>query len=134
MFRQKILFVMPIVLPLVVWGDVRIQGPRALLAEADRLAMLYNWPKAVPLYTQAQLLAETSGDDRTALLARIGYVCATASAGSDPGIREEVTAWLKDASIQADPQLMLRVMVTKAFLDRNSNEGAAKESWKQILD
>ena len=54
MRRQKLILVVPLLLSLIVYSDSRIQGPLKLLAEADRLAMLYNWPEAAPLYAQAE--------------------------------------------------------------------------------
>jgi hypothetical protein len=48
--------------------------PSRLLREADRLAMLYNWPKAAPLYAQAEALFTRSGDQKDALSARLGRI------------------------------------------------------------
>ena len=77
---RKPILVLPLLLPLVVCSDSRTQGPLTLLAEADRLAMLYNWPEAVPLYEQAESLFAQSGDRKNALAARLGYIWATADA------------------------------------------------------
>ena len=62
---QKLLLVLPILLlPLIVCRDSRIQESLRLLADADRLAMLYNWPKAAALYAQAESLFTQSGDKK----------------------------------------------------------------------
>ena len=134
MFRQRLLVILLIVfLPLAVYRDSRAQDSLRLLAEADRLAMLYNWPKAAPLYAQAESLFVQSGDKKNALFARLGYFWATADSGVNPGIRKEVATHLQDPLVQADPKLMLRGLVTQAVLDRNSNEIAAREPWAEIM-
>ena len=66
MIRQKVFLVVPILLPLLVCSDVRLQDSLRLLAEADRLAMLYNWPKAARSPPCAAL---TSGSSPVSLLA-----------------------------------------------------------------
>ena len=133
MRRQMLTLIVFLLLPMVVRSDSRPQGPLALLVEADRLAMLYNWPKAAPLYAQAESLFVQSGDKKNALFARLGYFWATADSGVNPGIRKEVATHLQDPLVQADPKLMLRGLVTQAVLDRNSNEIAAREPWAEIM-
>src|SRR5262249_19164464 len=133
-FRQRLLVILLIVfLPLAVCRDSRAQDSLRLLAEADRLAMLYNWPRAAPLYEQAESLFLQSGDKKNALFARLGYFWATADSGINPDIRKEVATHLQDPLVQADPKLMLRGLVTQAVLDRNSNEIAAREPWAEIM-
>ncbi len=90
MRRQMLTLIVFLLLPMAVRSDSRPQGPLALLAEADRLAMLYNWPKAAPLYAQAESLFVQSGDRKNALFARLGYFWATADSGVNPAIRKEV--------------------------------------------
>jgi hypothetical protein len=74
--RQKLILLIPLLL--VTSGDVRINGPQSVLAQADRLAMLNNWPKAAPLYSQAESLFRQSGDEKNALAAMLGYIRTTA--------------------------------------------------------
>src|SRR5437762_10460204 len=133
MRRQMFTLIVFLLLPMAVRSDSRPQGPLALLAEADRLAMLYNWPKAAPLYAQAESLFVQSGDKKNALFARFGYFWATADSGVNPDIRKEVATHLQDPLVQADPKLMLRGLVTQAVLDRNSNDIAAREPWAEIM-
>lgn len=133
MLRLKILLVAPVVLTLVACTHPRVQDPTKLLAEADRLALLYNWPKAAPLYAQAASRFERSGDKKNALLARLGYIWATADTGASPALTQEVALYLQDPQVQADPILMLRCLVTKAALDRDASESAARDDWEQVL-
>ena len=69
MRRHKLILVLFLLLPLVVRSDSPIQGPLKLLAEADRLALLYNWPGAAPRYAEAESLFAQSGDGKNALAA-----------------------------------------------------------------
>ena len=131
MFRR--LFILPVLLPLVLYGDNRIDESLRLLTEADQFALLYNWPQAAPLYAQAESLFKRAGDRKNAVLARLGYLWANADNGVSPTISNEVAGYLQDRLLQSDPKLMLRTLVTKAVLDRNTNETAARESWEQIL-
>jgi len=103
------------------------------LAQADRLATLYNWPEAAPFYAQAQSLFTQSGDKKNALSARLGYIWATANAGVSSAITKEVATYLQDPLVRADSRLRLRGLVAKAVLDKNANEGSARETWNEIL-
>lgn len=133
MLRRKLHLVALILLLLASCGQPRVQDPANLLAEADRLALLYNWPKAAPLYAQAHSFFEKSGDTKNSLFARLGYIWATASIGVRPEISQEVATYLQDPLVKTDPALMLRSLVTKAALDRNGSESAARDPWEQIL-
>ncbi len=133
MCRQKLALFIPFLLPLVLHGDSNFQGPLSVLERADRLAMLYNWPEAAALYAQAESLFAQSGDQKNALSARLGYVWATADAAVNSAVVKEVSAYLQDPRVQVDRKLMLRTLVAKAVLDRNTNESAARELWEQIL-
>ena len=85
MRRHKLILVAFLLLPLVGRGDSPIQGPLKLLAEADRFALLNNWPKASPLFAEAESLLAQAGDGKGALAARLGYLWATADAGGLDG-------------------------------------------------
>jgi CHAT domain-containing protein len=121
-------------LPLVVSGDSRPSGPHWLLSEADRFAMLYNWPQAASRYAQAESMFGEAGDRRNALLARLGYFWASADAGVSPTVVDEVSTHLDDPFVQSDNELLMRALVTKAVLDRNANELTARGPWERILE
>ena len=130
---RKVIAVIPLLLHLVTNGDSRVNGPQRLLVEADRLAMLSNWPEATPLYSQAESLFRQFGDQRNALNARLGYLWAMADSGVSSAISQEITAYLADPPVKSDAQLRLRALIAKAALDRNANEQAARGPWKEIL-
>ena len=134
MRRQKFILLIPLLLPLVTSGDARINRPQSLLAQGDRLAMLYIWPRAAPLYSQAESLFRQSGDQKNAIAARLGYIWATADWGVHRATKREVDAYLVDPLVSADSRLRLRALVAKAVLDRDENEQAARGPWKQILE
>jgi CHAT domain-containing protein len=131
--KKKLLLVVLSLFAMGIRGDSGDAGPLRLLEEADRLAMLYNWPEAAPLYLDAEDRFEKAGDTRNALAARLGYIWVTADSGVVPEIADEVAAYLEDPSIQAEPRLLLRALIAKAMLDRDANELAARESWERIL-
>jgi len=132
--RQKFILVVSILIPLVVYGDSRLETSRQLLAQADRLAMLYNWPKASPLYEQSEALFEKSGDKANAIAAKFGYLWTTADSGVSQAVVHEVGRYLQDPIVQENPKLLLRGLVTQAVLDRNTNEVGAREPWEKILN
>ena len=132
-WRRVFLIAIPLLLPLIAAGDSRPSAPHRLLSEADRFAMFYNWPQAAPRYAQAENLFIQAGDKKNALLARLGYFWATADVSVNPAVVEEVAKHLEDPFVQSDGKLLMRALVTKAVLDRNSNELAAREPWERIL-
>src|SRR5262249_34721769 len=120
--------------PLFVCSDSRIQEPNRLLAEADRLALLYNWSEALSLYGQSEALFKEAGDSKNALAARFGSLWAMADTAVNPAIEQELSRQLEDPFVRSDSKLLLRALVAKAVLDRNRNEIAARDVWEQILD
>jgi hypothetical protein len=94
MRSQKFILLILLLFPLVTSSDVPINGPQSLLAQADRLAMLYNWPEAAPLYSQAEWRFRLSGDQKNALGARLGYIWVTADWGVHRATKREVDAYL----------------------------------------
>jgi hypothetical protein len=48
------------------------QNPETMLAEANRLAWVFNWPKAQPLCVRAEELFREKGDTRNETYARVG--------------------------------------------------------------
>lgn len=94
--------------------------------------MLYNWPKAAPLYKQAGDDFTRVGDNTGQLSARLGWIRSQVESGVSPAITQEVTHDLQNSEVQTDAQLMLRCLVTKAALDQSSNEASARELWEKV--
>jgi len=110
------------------------EDPQALLAEADRLAWLYNWPKAGPLYAEAEKLFVQSGDANNALYAKFGRIRAQLDTGSLPALSEELANELESPVVSNDPELTLQCLVTKAAVDKDINEASARGVWEKILE
>jgi CHAT domain-containing protein len=132
--RRMLFVALPMLLPLMLSGDSRIHESVRLLAQADRFAMLYNWPKAGPLYVKSESLFLEAGDRRNALAAKFGYMWATADTGVSPTVTTELGKYLQDPLVAAEPRLLLRGLIAKAVLDRNNNETSAREVWDRILN
>ena len=66
-------------------AGARTNDPQKILAEADHLAMLYNWPKAAPLYKQAGEDFTRIGDKKGELSARLGWIRSRGRDGSVAG-------------------------------------------------
>ena len=58
----------------------------------------------------------------------------TADADVSPAISREVVTYLENPLVQSDSALMLRALIAKAVLDRNTNEIASRGPWEQILE
>src|SRR6266568_5672633 len=69
--------------------------PNRLLREADRFAMLYNWPKAGPLYAQAESIFAQSGDQKNALAAKLGRIRAQIDTAVIPRLDSEVEEYIR---------------------------------------
>jgi hypothetical protein len=134
MRKHRIILVAFLLLPLVFRGDSPIQGPLKLLAEADRFALLNNWPKASPRCAEAESLFAQAGNGKGALAARLGYLWSTVDAGVSGSADREIASYLENPLVKGDPALKLRALVAKAVLNRNTNEIAGRETWQSILD
>ena len=114
-------------------GNAQVQDPERLLAEGDRLAFLFNWPKAEPLYAQAETLFNQSGDKKNALYARLGWIWSRADTGAAVKFAGELESDIQSPTVQGDPKLMLRCLVAKAAIEQEKNEASARDIWEQIL-
>ena len=110
-----------------------VRDPNHLLAEADRLALLLNWPKAEPLYAQAETLFNQSADKKDALYARLGWIWSKADTGGADKFEGEVDDDIQNALVRGDRRLMLRALVAKAAIQREANEASAQDAWEKIL-
>ncbi len=133
MLKQKVLFILPIFLPLAICSDVRITDSQRALLEADRFAMLYNWPRAATLYLEAEALAKRTGNQRNGVHAKLGYLFVTADSVGNDQHTETIEAMLRLPMIASDDKLKLRALVAKAAFERDRNERDAKNSWQDIL-
>ena len=108
-------------------------GP-TLLREADRLADLYNWADAAPLYADAEKFLSAAGDSRGALVARLGRMRGSMETYSLPALSDEFAALLKLTPVQNDPELKLRCLMAKGDVDGEINARLATSEWNQVLE
>src|SRR6516164_4293117 len=85
-----------------LWIPVKAQEtpPQTTLSEADRLALLYNWPRALPLYADAQREFRRLNDRKGEVEARLGWLRAQAYEEPSPALAAEVDADLRNPIIQ----------------------------------
>src|SRR5579859_538375 len=105
--------------------------PHALLAEANRLSWLFNWPKAGPLYQRAADLFTQAGDTRNALYAQIGVIRSQAETMPFADISSFLAAQLETPLIQHDPRLRLWCLVSKGMTDIEIDVPTAERDWEE---
>ncbi|MDE3179486.1 MAG: CHAT domain-containing protein, partial [Acidobacteriota bacterium] len=107
-------------------------SPKATLAEADRLAMLYNWPRAIPLYVKAEDEFRSAGDKEGELEARLGWIQAQAYREPSEVLAQEVEGDLQNLTVRTKPSLLLRCLVAKATVEEQVNENSSRSAWQEI--
>ncbi len=127
-----VLLVLPILTASV--GNAQVQDANLLLAEADSLNLLFNWPKAGPLYARAKALFNQSGDKKNALHARLGWIWSQADTGAAMKFKGEVENEMQNPLVRGDPRLTLRCLVAKAAIEHEENEVYAQDVWEKILE
>jgi CHAT domain-containing protein len=105
---------------------------KVLLAEADRLAMRYNWPRAMPLYVKAENEFRSAGDREGVLEGRLGWIQAEAWQEPSESLAGEVQADLQNPLVHANSALMLRCLVAKGTVEEQVNENSSRATWESI--
>jgi len=108
--------------------------PQTTLAEADRLAVLYNWSRALPLYGEAETEFGRLNDPRGVLEARLGWLRAEAYQEPSPALAAEVDRDLRSPLVQGDAALMLRCLTAKAAIEEEVNEDNSRPTWEKIQE
>jgi tetratricopeptide (TPR) repeat protein len=106
------------------------KNPRQMLAAANRLSWLLNWPKAGPLYQRAQILFTKEGDARDALYAQVGYIRSQAETMPFVDISTFLAAQLKTPLVRQHPRLRLWCLVSKGNTDIEIDIAAAQQDWE----
>jgi CHAT domain-containing protein len=108
-------------------------NPEMLLAEANRLAWLSNWPRAGPIYARAEELFTTGGDTRNAIYARVGRIRAQAQTMSPMVVSEMLSQVLKNPVVKKDPKLKLWCLASKGYTDLDISVPSSKLAWTEAL-
>lgn len=108
-----------------------LNDPQLLLAEANRLSWLFNWPKAGPFYGRAEKLFKQSGDTRDEIYARVGRIRAQSETMSYVDVSEMIGKELDDPVVKSDPELKLWCLAQKGYTDIEISPAATKWDWTQ---
>ena len=107
------------------------RDPKVLLAEANRLAWLFNSPKAEPLYVRAEKLFKQRGDIRNEVYARVGRIRAQSETMSWVDVSEILGKQLEIPVVKTDPRLRLWCLAAKGYTDLEINPTSAKRAWTE---
>ena len=104
------------------------KNPEILLAEANRLAWLFNSPRAAPLYVRAEELFKERGDTRNGIYARVGRIRAQSETMSWVEVSEILGRQLEIPAVKSDPRLRLWCLAAKGYTDLEINPVSAKRA------
>src|SRR6266852_5887077 len=107
------------------------KNPELLLIEANRLAWLFNWPKAEPLYIRAEELFKERGDTRNEIYARVGRIRAQSETMSWVDVSAILGKQLEIPVVKSDPRLRLWCLAAKGYTDLEINSASAKRAWTE---
>ena len=107
------------------------QNPEILLAEANRLAWIFNSPRAGPLYVRAEELFKERGDVRNEIYARVGRIRAQAETMSWIDVSQMLGQQLNIPVVKNDPRLRLWCLAAKGYTDLEINSASAKLAWTE---
>ncbi len=106
-------------------------NPEILLKEANRLAWLFNWPKAEPLYIRAEQLFKDKGDTRNEVYSRVGRIRAQSETMSWVDVSEILGKELDLPVAKSDQKLRLWCLAAKGYTDLEINPVSAKRVWTE---
>jgi CHAT domain-containing protein len=110
----------------------QLNNANATLTEADRLAMLYNWPRAIPLYLKAGNEFHAANDKVGELEARLGWIQAQAYQEPSQGLVDELQADSQDPTVRGTRALMLRCLVAEGSVEEQVNENSSRGTWERV--
>jgi CHAT domain-containing protein len=116
---------------------IRAQEPDAdaLLTQALRLADLYNWSDAAPLFTDAERVFTERGDASNALYAKLGRIRSTMEQLSLPEASAMLEAELENNPLlKTDKRLRLFCLTVKGDIDGELDAGPARRDWEAARD
>jgi CHAT domain-containing protein len=106
-------------------------NPEVLLADANRLAWLFNWPKAGPLYARAEELFNAKGDTRNEIYAHVGRIRAQSETMSWTDVSKMLAHELDLPIVKSDQPLRLWCLAAKGYTDLEINPHSAKQAWRE---
>ncbi len=115
----------------IVRDPTATRNPEILLAEANRLAWVFNWPKAEPLFVRAEELFKEKGDERNETYARVGRIRAQSEKMSWVDVSKMFGQELDLPVVKNDLQLRLWCLAAKGYTDLEINPVSAKQAWTE---
>lgn len=107
------------------------QDPVALLAEANHLSWLFNWPKAEPLYARAEEAFKKNGDKPDEIYARVGEIRARSETVSYADVSEIIGRELSDPVVKSDARLRLWCLAQKGYTDIEISPALTQWDWTE---
>jgi len=120
--------------PLAAQSRPPESNPKRLIEKADRLAWLYNWYLAGPIYAEAEMQFEHAGDSRNALYAKIGRLRSEWETMSFPEVSEYLATELESPLVRNDPQLRLWILDAKGTVDLEVNVASARQVYEETRE
>ncbi len=130
--RYRAAFLIAFLLSFSFCAKGQPNNAKATLVEAERLAMLYNWPRAIPLYVKAGNEFRAANDKVGELEARLGWIQAQAYQEPSEALANEVQADLQNPIVLATPALMLRCLTAKGSVEEQVNENSSRATWEKV--
>jgi len=106
-------------------------NPEVLLAEANRLAWLFNWPRAEPMYIRSEELFREKGDLRNEVYARVGRIRAQSERMSWVDVSDMLGKQLELPVVKSDQHLRLWCLAAKGYTDLEIDPASAKKAWTE---
>src|SRR6267378_4220643 len=107
------------------------RNPEILLAEANRLAWVFNWQRAGPLYVRAEELFKERSDPRNEIYARVGRIRAQSETISWVDVSDLLAQQLEIPVVRSDRELRLWCLAAKGYTDLEINPVSAKRAWTE---
>jgi CHAT domain-containing protein len=120
--------------PLCAQTRANDANPKRLIERADRLAWLYNWYMAGPLYAEAEALFREAGDRRNTLYAKIGRLRSEWESMSFREVSEYLGTELESPLVQNDLELRLWILDAKGAVDLEVNPATARQVYEEARD
>jgi tetratricopeptide (TPR) repeat protein len=117
----------------VLLGAQQSASAEVLLRQADRMADLYNWVAAGPVYARAEVALLRIGDRRNALYAHIGYLRSTMETASLPALSRYFATELANPLVTNDPLLEMKCLIAKGDVDAEIDSAPAQADWEGVL-
>ncbi len=130
----SIALVISVVIPLWFFDIRASDEAHKTLARAERFAWLQNWDKARPLYEAAEKQFTAGGDSKRAALSRIGLILSRIYTTDSLELLALLDQELKNPVVCQDPNLKLRCLTAKAYLEEQPDLFVSRESWTQVLE